>query len=117
VIVLDPNVIKTANPLDSVRPGGFAILNVERRAEDILKELSVKDFHLSCVNATMISEEVYGRKSIPITNIAMLGAFSYVSQAVQLKSILLAVDDFFPGERAEEARRTAQMAYERIAGA
>jgi 2-oxoisovalerate ferredoxin oxidoreductase gamma subunit len=117
VIVLDPNVIKTANPLESVRPGGFAILNVERRPEDILKELTVKGFHLSCVDATMISEEVYGKKPIPITNIAMLGAFSYVSQAVQLKSILLAVEDFFRGERAAEARRTAQMAYERMAGA
>ncbi len=117
VIVLDPNVIKTANPLNSVRAGGFAILNVERRAEDILKELAVKDFHLSCLNATMISEEVYGKKPIPITNIAMLGAFSYVSQTVQLKSVLLAIDNFFSGERAAEAKRTAQMAYERMAGA
>ena len=117
VIVLDPNVIKTANPLNSVKAGGFAILNVDRTAEDIIGELAVNDFRLFCVNATMISEEVYGRKSIPITNIAMLGAFSYVSQAVQMKNILVAVDNFFSGDRAAEAKRTAQMAYERMAGA
>lgn len=117
VIVLDPNVIKTANPLNSVKAGGFAILNVDRTAEDIIGELAVNDFRLFCINATMISEEVYGRKSIPITNIAMLGAFSYVSQAVQMKNILVAVDNFFSGDRAAEAKGTAQMAYERMAGA
>jgi 2-oxoisovalerate/pyruvate ferredoxin oxidoreductase gamma subunit len=117
VIVLDPNVIKTANPLNSVKAGGAAILNVDRTAEDIIGELAINDFRLFCVNATTISEEVYGRKSIPITNIAMLGAFSYVSQAVQMKNVLLAVDNFFSGDRAVEAKKTAQMAYERMAGA
>jgi len=116
VIVLDPNVLKTTNPLNSIKEGGCVILNADRLAEDARRKLGEETIRFYCINATAISEQVYGQKAIPITNIAMLGAFSYVSQVVQMESILYSVDGFFSGERAEAAKTTARIAYDVMAG-
>ena len=79
VLVLDPNLLKTANPLSSLKDNGSAILNLDRSTENLQKEIGDPNIKIYCIDASMISEEVYGKKSIPITNIAMLGAFTSVS--------------------------------------
>ena len=117
VIVLDPNVIETSNPLNGLRDTGCAVLNVDRSIEEIRKEVADDRMKMYCLNASMISEEVYGKKPIPITNIAMLGAFTSVSRAIQLDTILIAVDHFFSGEKADKAKRTARRAYTIMEGA
>ena len=116
VIVLDPNVLKTINPTDSLKEGGCAILNADRLREHGRRKPGDEMTRVYCINASAISEQVYGPKAIPITNIAMLGAFSYVSQAVELDNILISVEEFFSGDRAEAAKTTARIAYELMAG-
>jgi 2-oxoisovalerate/pyruvate ferredoxin oxidoreductase gamma subunit len=111
VIVLDPNLLKTVRPLNGVKEKGCAILNVERSAEEIQEETGASGIRIVCINASAISEEIYGKRPLPIVNIAMLGAFSAVSGAVQMESIMLGVDKYFSGSRAEEAKKTATMAY------
>jgi 2-oxoisovalerate ferredoxin oxidoreductase gamma subunit len=117
VLVLDPNVLETAMPLNAVKEGGCAILNVDWSERKIRAEGEVKAIQIFGIDASAISEEVYGKRPIPITNIAMLGAFAAVSGAVQLDTILLAVDEFFLGEQAEDAKRTARMAFGKLEGA
>lgn len=117
VLVLDPNLFKTSNPLSSVKESGRAILNLDRSAEDLQKEIGNPKIKVFCIDASRISEEVYGKKAIPITNIAMLGAFVSVSGSIQLDSIMLAVDKFFSGKQAEEAKKTARMAFTKMKGA
>lgn len=114
VIVLDPKVIKTSNPLDVLNETGCAILNVDRSAAEMRKETGKDSLEIFCLDASMISEEVYGQKSIPITNIAMIGAFASISGVVQLKTILHTVDEFFSGENAEQSKKTARMANEKM---
>jgi len=114
VIVLDPKVLKTSNPLSALNKTGCAILNVDRSAEEMRKEAGNDDFGVFCLDASMISEEVYGQKSIPITNIAMIGAFASISGVVQLKTIIDTVDEFFSGENAEKSKKTARMANEKM---
>jgi 2-oxoacid:acceptor oxidoreductase gamma subunit (pyruvate/2-ketoisovalerate family) len=111
VIVLDPNLFKMSNPLTQLKKTGEAVLNVDaqqcRRFHDQLTKAS-KNF---CVDASAISEQVYGTTSIPITNVAMLGAFVKVSEIVKLDSVLIALSHFFSGEGLEKARSTAQAGY------
>ncbi len=116
VIVLDPNLLKTVRPLGGVREDGCAILNVDRSAEEIQKESGVSGIKIACIDATAISEEIYGKRPLPIVNIAMLGAFAAVSGAVKIESIMLGVDKYFTGSRAEDAKKTAWMAYTKMGG-
>ncbi len=108
VLVLAPSILKTSNPCGGLRETGCAILNVDRPPEDIRKDIAA----IFCIDASLISEQVYGKKPIPMTNIAMLGAFALVSGIVQLDTILDAVDQYFSGEEAGKAKRTARMAYQ-----
>ncbi len=116
VIVLDPSVLKISNVLNAVKANGCAILNVDRSASDIQKEFTSGRIRVFCIDASMISEQVYGKTSIPITNVAMLGAFASVSRIVQIDTILEAVGQALTGEGVERAKRMARIAYEKMEG-
>jgi 2-oxoisovalerate/pyruvate ferredoxin oxidoreductase gamma subunit len=116
VIVLDRNLLKTVRPLSSVKESGCAILNLDRSSEEVEKEFNTPGIKIMCIDASAISEAVYGERPLPIVNIAMLGAFAAVSEFVKMESIMLGVDKYFSGTRAEEAKKTAWMAYARIGG-
>jgi pyruvate ferredoxin oxidoreductase gamma subunit len=116
VIVLHPNLLKTVRPLNCVKENGRAILNIDRSAEEVQKEFGASGIRVVCIDASAISEEVYGKRPLPVVNIAMLGAFAAVSGAVRMESIMLGVDKYFTGSRAEEAKKTARMAYAIMGG-
>ena len=107
VIVLDPKVLKTSNPLSALNKTGCAILNVDRSVAEIRKEAGNDDLKVFCLDASMISEEVYGQKSIPITNIAMIGAFASISGVVQLKTIIDTIDEFFFRRKCREIKKNS----------
>ncbi|MFH1489947.1 MAG: 2-oxoacid:acceptor oxidoreductase family protein, partial [Pseudomonadota bacterium] len=117
VLVLDPNIFKTSNPLESVKAHGTAILNAGGAEVQIRDDEACKSVRVCRLDASRISEDVYGRRPIPMTNIAMLGAFAAVSKVVRLDSIVLAADGFFSAEQAEKAKKTARVAFEEIEGA
>jgi 2-oxoacid:acceptor oxidoreductase gamma subunit (pyruvate/2-ketoisovalerate family) len=114
VIVLDPNLFKMSNPLSSLKESGCAILNSEKSPEAILKEIDREKTRVFSIDASMISEKVYGEISIPITNIAMLAAFASVSRIIRLDSIQETLKQFFSGEGLEKAKKSAQMAFEKM---
>ena len=117
VIVLDPNLFKMSNPLSSLKESGCALLNSDKSPKAILREIGREKIRVFSIDASMISEQVYGKTSIPITNFAMLGAFVSVSGTIRLDSILETLDHFFSGEGLEKAKKSAQMAFEKIEGA
>jgi 2-oxoacid:acceptor oxidoreductase gamma subunit (pyruvate/2-ketoisovalerate family) len=114
VIVLDPNLFKMSNPLAQLKETGLAVLNVDTQQYERFYAQLVKAAKLFCIDASAISERVYGKMSIPITNVAMLGALVKVSGIVRLDSVLAILDQFFTGEGVERARTTAQAAYENV---
>jgi len=114
VIVLDPNLFKMSNPLSGLKASGCAILNSDKPPEEFLKEVDRNGIRIFSIDASMISEQVYGKTSIPITNVAMLGAFTSVSGAIRLDSILETLDQFFSGAGLEKAVTTARVAFERM---
>ena len=116
VIVLDPNLFKMSNPLSGLKESGCALLNSDKPPEAFLKEPGRNGVRILSIDASMISEQVYVKTSIPITNVAMLGAFASVSMIIRLDSILETLTQFFSGEGLEKAVRTARMAFERMEG-
>jgi len=116
VIVLDPNLFRMSNPLSSLKESGCAILNSEKPPEAILKEIDREKTRVFSIDASTISDQVYGKLSIPITNIAMLAAFASVSRIIHLDSVHETLGHFFSGEGLEKAKKSAQMAFEKMEG-
>jgi len=102
------------NPLDRLKAGGHAILNVDQLPKDNHRKIMEDENRLFCLDASMISEKVYGKTALPITNMAMLGALASVSNVIRLNSVLETVVEFFAGEEADKAILTAQMAFKQL---
>ncbi len=116
VIVLDPNLFRMSNPLSNLKESGCAIINSEKSPEAILKEIDKEKTRIFSIDASMISEQVYGKLSMPITNIAMLAAFASISSLIRLDSVQETLGHFFSGEGLEKAKRSVQMAFEKMEG-
>jgi len=83
-IVLDPTLINSVN----VSRGLKELLLVNTK-----KDLKIKgNFEVYCIDVTSVAMEIIGK---PFVNIAMLGAFSALTNLVSLDSILKAIEDVF----------------------
>lgn len=83
-IVLDPSLVNMVN----VTRGLKKLLLVNTK-----KDLKIKgNFKVYCIDITSVAVKIIGR---PFVNIAILGAFSALTNLVSLNSILKAVEDVF----------------------
>ena len=110
VIVLDSSILKNFDPLSSLKPTGVAIINTNKSPEEINSYLENKDIRVNTIDATALSERVYGQSSIPKTNVAMLGAVAACEQIVKLKSVLNVIDQYFTGDSAAKAKEIVKLA-------
>ncbi|MBW1713542.1 MAG: 2-oxoacid:acceptor oxidoreductase family protein [Deltaproteobacteria bacterium] len=112
LIVLDPNIFKVADPFVWLKAGGTAVLNLDRPAPG-----GGQGARAVRVDASAISEQIYGPRPIPITNVAMLGALAAVADFVELENILDVIDRFFPAAEADRAKTSARLAHQQLEGA
>jgi pyruvate ferredoxin oxidoreductase gamma subunit len=91
VIVLDPLLSTQQAVADGLREGGLLILNSAYPPNEVKIG---GDFNVATVDATRIALETLKR---PITNTAILGAFSKVAGIPKLESIEKAILHRFPG--------------------
>jgi 2-oxoacid:acceptor oxidoreductase gamma subunit (pyruvate/2-ketoisovalerate family) len=101
----------------SMKPLGVAILNSPLSIDDLnpfKKRIGREDVKIFSVDATDISAIVFGETSIPITSIAMIGAFARASGLIDLDSIRRALGNFFDPALAGKNFESARLAYERI---
>ena len=105
VVVLDPGLVHTVDVTAGLRPEGLLLLNT-----DAPNRISVRHpGRIATVDATGIAlSHGLGSRSVPIVNTAILGAFARVTHAVQLESLLTAIDRFVPAK--PEANRNAAIA-------
>jgi 2-oxoacid:acceptor oxidoreductase gamma subunit (pyruvate/2-ketoisovalerate family)/2-oxoacid:acceptor oxidoreductase delta subunit (pyruvate/2-ketoisovalerate family) len=90
VVVLDPLLTKTVDVTEGLKPGGLVLINNPSN----YKEMGLSgNFRVSIVDATKIAIEVLGR---PITNTAILGAFTKVSGQLKLESLDEAIKNELP---------------------
>jgi 2-oxoisovalerate ferredoxin oxidoreductase gamma subunit len=111
ILILDAALLKSVKPLESLKPSGLAIINTTLTTEEILSLSSNKNIRINTINATALSEKIYGQSSIPRVNVAMLGHFSALTKAVKIESILSAIDEYFTGDNAAKAKEGVKLAY------
>ena len=115
VIVMDSNLFKMLNPLAGLKSDGIALINYPDGSEFPLNLLE-KTGRFFTVDASDIAHQIYGKTTIPITNVIILGAYCAAQPDVSLESIYNALPDFFPDEKLEMNRRAAQMGFESLRG-
>jgi 2-oxoacid:acceptor oxidoreductase gamma subunit (pyruvate/2-ketoisovalerate family)/2-oxoacid:acceptor oxidoreductase delta subunit (pyruvate/2-ketoisovalerate family) len=107
VVVLDPAIAQRPSILEGLKEGGLVIANYPHPPERFPLG---GDFMVTTVDATAIALETLGR---PITNTAILGAFSKVTGLVKVESIEKAILHRFPGSLGEMNVNAVKRAYER----
>jgi 2-oxoacid:acceptor oxidoreductase gamma subunit (pyruvate/2-ketoisovalerate family) len=114
VVILDYGLFKTSNPLGNLKPNGIAVINTHRSTEEIKRYLK-KEMEVYTIDATGLSEKIYGHSSIPKTNMAMLGALSACGQVTKLDSILAVIDQYFTGDDVAKTKQIIKLAFEATA--
>ena len=95
VIVLDPLLSKEQSVASGIKKGGLLILNTHLPPE---KAKIAGDIRIATVDATKIALETLKR---PITNTAILGAFSKIVGTPTMESIEKSINKQFPGRIGE----------------
>jgi pyruvate ferredoxin oxidoreductase gamma subunit len=95
VMVLDPLISTRPGVMSGIKKGGLLLLNYPHPPEEVK---FTGDLNVATVDATRIALETLRR---PITNTAILGAFSKVTGLVNLKSVEKAILHRFPGRIGE----------------
>jgi len=114
VVVMDFNLFKMIRPLDGLKADGTAILNCHAKQLNTLHALPDKPNRLFSIDATEIAHAIYGRTTIPITNIIIMGAYCAATGDVDLESIYKALPDYFSEDKLEINRKAAQMGFENL---
>ncbi|MBN1384893.1 MAG: 2-oxoacid:acceptor oxidoreductase family protein [Elusimicrobia bacterium] len=84
VVILDPTLIKTVNVIAGLSETGAIIVNTEKSAEEMKKELNCKA-KVFVINASKIAKESFG-KAIP--NTPMMGALVKVTDFLGIEGVL-----------------------------
>lgn len=108
VIVLDPLLSTEQSVADGLKKDGLLVLNLPYPPEEV--EIG-GDFNIATVDATRIALEILKR---PITNTAILGAFSRVAGMPKLESIEKAILKRFPGRLGEMNIDAIRKSYEEV---
>ena len=106
VLVLDPLLSTQQSIASGITPGGLLILNSHLPPEKV--EIA-GDIKIATVDATKIALETLKR---PITNTAILGAFSKVVGYPKMESIEKSIQKQFPGRIGEMNIAAIRMSYE-----
>lgn len=91
IIVLDESLLSQVPVYSGAKNDCFAVLNSRKKIP--IAEVPDNVRTLATVDANRIALEIFGT---PITNSIMLGAFASSTGLVQLKSLQVAIEGFFP---------------------
>jgi pyruvate ferredoxin oxidoreductase gamma subunit/2-oxoisovalerate ferredoxin oxidoreductase gamma subunit len=116
VIVMDFNLFKMVKPLDDLQADGTAIVNFVQKGKAFPVDLLEKVGRLYTVDASTLAHQIYGKTTIPITNVVIAGAYCAAQSDISLESIYRALPDFFPNDKLETNRKAAKMGFEACEG-
>ena len=110
VVVLDSTLLGP-EVIEGVSQETVLVVNTEETPQQIKQKLGLAENEVWVVNATELAMKILGR---PITNTAVLGALLKARKVIELKSLLEAVKERFPGETGEMNAKAAQAAYDYV---
>ena len=117
VVVLDPTLMATVNVTEGLPEDGIVLVNTQKSAEEIKKELKLNKQKVYVVDASKISKDILQRD---LPNTPMLGALIKVSKLLDFKAMLESVrhrlEHKFPGrpEVVEGNIKAIKQAYEEV---
>ncbi|MFQ6050218.1 MAG: pyruvate ferredoxin oxidoreductase subunit gamma [Candidatus Hydrothermarchaeota archaeon] len=118
VIVLDETLLEACSdltdplcPAHGIKDNGTILINSQKEAEDITRDLRLNVKNLNTVNATRIALETLG---VPIVNTVILGAFIAFTDLIGLNSLKKVIKDKFPGKLAERNVDAIEIAFEEM---
>ncbi len=114
LIVQDPTLFKAIDVFQGLKPGGYLLVNSNRSLAELhLADVAAKmpSGHVLTVPASELAAKHVGR---PLPNAALLGAFARLTGVVQLKSVLAAIEEAFPGKVGAANAAAATEAYEAL---
>jgi pyruvate ferredoxin oxidoreductase gamma subunit len=88
VVVLDPTLMETVNVTEGLPEDGVVLVNTQKNAQEIKKELKLTRQKVYVVDASKISQEILDRD---LPNTPMLGALIKVSQLLEFEPMLESV--------------------------
>lgn len=88
VVVLDPTLMETVDVTEGLPRDGVVLVNSQKNAQDIKKELKLTSQQVYVVDASKISKEILKRD---LPNTPMLGALIKVSQLLEFEPMLESV--------------------------
>ena len=110
VIILDPTLIESAQVDAGLKENGWMVINTDRPPKTFGR---FSRFRVATVDANRIAlEHKLGSRTAPIVNTAILGAFSKITGMISIDSVIEAVQEFVPSNKAGNAAATKD-AYER----
>lgn len=107
VLVLDSGLIDVIDITDGLKEDGTILLNTAEKLGKLRKKLGFDK--IATINATKVALDVIGR---PITNTSMLGAFSKVTNLLDVETLKEIVKEEFSGEIGVKNADAIQKAYE-----
>ena len=111
LLILDAALLKSGNILGSAKPDSMVFINTTLTHKEVLSLSNNKNLRIETIDATAISEKIYGQSSIPRVNLIMLGHFAARTKAVKVESVLAAIDEYFTGDNAIKAKEGVKLAY------
>lgn len=115
VVVLDPTLMETVDVTDGLPPDGVILVNTQKSASEIKKQLKLTSQNVYVVDASKIANEILKRN---LPNTPMLGALIKVSKLLDfnamLGSVKLRLEHKFPNrpEVVEGNMKAIKRAYE-----
>ncbi len=107
--VLDPSLLDTTDVTAGLKPGGWVVINIERKPEEIA---TAGNFRIATVDAGQVAvKHGLGTATAPIVNTAIIGAFAKATGEVSIEAVCAAIMETLP--RGGEANAAAcKEAYE-----
>jgi len=110
IIILDPTLIESTEVDSGLKENGWIIINTDKPPKAYGR---FSRFRVATVDANRIAiEHKLGSPTAPIVNTAILGAFSKITGMVSVESVIEAVQEFVPTNKAGNAAATKE-AYEK----
>jgi 2-oxoacid:acceptor oxidoreductase gamma subunit (pyruvate/2-ketoisovalerate family) len=110
IIILDPTLIESTQVDSGLKENGWIIINTDRPPKTFGR---FSKFRVAAVDANRIAVEYkLGSPTAPIVNTAILGAFSKITGMVTVDSLIEAMKEFVPSNKAGNAAAIKE-AYER----
>ena len=118
IVVMDASILKTANPIPTLRKDGTLLVNTGDSIESLRETYSIPDeIKIGVVDITKIDIEInlFISANTPVFNTPVLGAFCRIVDAIPLETMLDAIRENFPNQNVAEINaQGAMLAYERL---